>query len=43
LTPAEERELTAGLRRFVDRVAPIPLEVVRRLHHEVLEKAIRIT
>jgi hypothetical protein len=42
LTPAEELELaalTAGLRKFVDRVAPLPLEDVRRLHQEVLEKA----
>jgi len=43
LTPAEERELaalTAGLRRFVDQVAPIPLDDVRRLHGELLEKAV---
>ena len=42
LKPAEEMELatlTAGMRRFVDRVAPVPLEDVRRLHQELLEKA----
>jgi len=42
LTPAEERELatlTAGMRRFIDRVAPLPLEHVRKLHQELLEKA----
>jgi hypothetical protein len=42
LTAAEDQELaalTAGLRRFVDRVAPLPLEDVRRLHQELLEKA----
>ncbi len=35
LTPVEEAELaqlTAGLRRFVDRVAPVPLDEVRKLH-----------
>lgn len=42
LTPAEETELaalTAGLRRFIDRVAPVPLDDVRRLHQELVEKA----
>lgn len=42
LTPGEESELatlTAGLRAFVDRVAPLPLDDVRRLHQELLEKA----
>jgi hypothetical protein len=42
LTPAEETELatlTAGLRNFTDRVAPLPLDTVRRLHQELLEKA----
>ena len=42
LTPAEEQELatlTAGLRRFVERVAPLPLEHARQLHQELLEKA----
>ena len=42
LTPAEETELarlTVALRQFVDRVAPVPLEEVRRLHQQLLEKA----
>jgi hypothetical protein len=42
LTAAEEMELaalTAGMRQFVDRVAPLPIEDVRRLHQELLEKA----
>jgi hypothetical protein len=42
VTPAEEQEfatLTAGLRRFVERVAPLPLEHARQLHQELLEKA----
>jgi len=42
LTPAESTELatlTAGLRAFVDRVAPLPFEDVRRLHQQLLEKA----
>jgi hypothetical protein len=42
LTSAEEQELatlTAGLRRFVERVAPLPMEHVRQLHQELLEKA----
>lgn len=42
LTQAEETELatlTTGMRRFVDRVAPLPLDDVRRLHQELLEKA----
>jgi hypothetical protein len=43
LTPAEEAELatlTAGMRQFIDRVAPVPLEEVRRLHQQLLEKAV---
>lgn len=42
LTPVENMELanlTAGLRSFVDRVAPLPLDDVRRLHQQLLEKA----
>ena len=42
LTPVEEDELgelTVGLRRFVDRVAPVPLDEVRKLHPQLLEKA----
>jgi len=42
LTSVEEAELaqlTAGLRRFVDRVAPVPLDEVRKLHQQLLEKA----
>jgi len=43
LTPAENMELvslTAGLREFVDRIAPLPLDDVRRLHQQLLEKAL---
>ena len=42
LTPGETTELTlltAGLRTFIARVAPVPLDEVRRLHQELLEKA----
>jgi hypothetical protein len=42
LTPAEDLELarlTSAMRRFIDRVAPVPLDDVRRLHQELLEKA----
>jgi hypothetical protein len=42
LTPAEEAELALlqdGLHRFIDRVAPLPLEEARHLHHELLKKA----
>lgn len=42
LVPSEESELvrlTIGLRRFVDRVAPVPLDEVRRLHQTLLECA----
>ena len=42
LTPAEETELialTAAMRRYVDRVVPIPLDYVRQLHKDLLEKA----
>ena len=42
LTPAEAAELaslSAGLRNFMDRVAPVPLDDVRRLHQQLLEKA----
>ena len=42
LTPTEEMELatlTTGLRKFMDRVAPVSLDDVRRLHQGLLEKA----
>jgi hypothetical protein len=42
LTPDDRVELEAlqsQLRRCVDRVAPLPLEPLRRLHQELLEKA----
>jgi len=42
LTAEEESELatlTAAMRRFVDRMAPVPLDDVRKLHRELLEKA----
>ncbi len=43
LTPAETRELQDLQRqmlRHVDRVAPLPLEDARRLHQELLMKAL---
>jgi len=42
LTADEEIELanlTSAMRKFVDRMAPVPLDDVRRLHQELLEKA----
>jgi hypothetical protein len=42
LTPDERIELedlTEQLRRYVDKVAPLPLEPLRKLHQELLEKA----
>ena len=38
---AELANLQEQLRRFVDRVAPLPLEPMRKLHQELLEKAAR--
>jgi hypothetical protein len=42
LTPAESAELAdlqSQLRRYVDRVAPLPIEEARKLHRQLLEKA----
>jgi hypothetical protein len=42
LTPAEATELAdlqRQMMRYVDRVAPLPLEEARRLHQQLLEKA----
>ena len=42
LTAAEAAELdalTVGMRRYVDRVAPVPLDEVRRQHARLLEVA----
>jgi hypothetical protein len=42
LTPTEEAELAAlqsAMHRYVDRVAPLPLEAARELHQQLLEKA----
>jgi hypothetical protein len=42
LNAAEEAELAVlqdGLYRFVDRVAPLPLDAARNLHQELLQKA----
>jgi len=42
LSPAEEAELTVlqdAMHRFIDRVAPLPLDAARRLHQELLLKA----
>ncbi len=42
LTADEELELeslTAEMRRYVDRVAPIPIQGVRDLHRQLLEQA----
>ena len=44
LTTAEEAELAAlqdAMQRFIGVVAPLPLEDARRLHRELLEKAVR--
>ena len=43
LTPAEETELAtlkAGPRHFMDRVAPVPLDNVRTIHPQLLEKPV---
>lgn len=42
LTPAEANELeslTAGMRHFIQRVAPVPLDEVRRQHDRLFEVA----
>ena len=42
LTPTEEIELVSlqsALRRYVDKVAPLPIEAARKLHQQLLEKA----
>ena len=44
LTPAEEAELAVlqdGLQRYLDKVAPLPLDVARKLQQELLQKAAR--
>jgi hypothetical protein len=44
LSPAEEAELALlqnAMYRFIDKVAPLPLDAARRLHQELLEKAAR--
>jgi hypothetical protein len=42
LSPTEEAELALlqdALYRFIDQVAPLPLDAARRLHQELLQKA----
>jgi hypothetical protein len=42
LNPVEEAELTVlqdAMHRFIDQVAPLPLDVARNLHQELLQKA----
>ena len=42
LSPAEAAELALlqdAMHRYIDRVAPLPLDVARGLHQELLEKA----
>src|SRR6266481_1616355 len=42
LTPAEEAELALlqdAMHRYIDRVAPLPLDAARSLHQELLQKA----
>lgn len=44
LTPLEEvelAELQAAMHRFVDAVAPLPIDAARKLHQELMEKAMR--
>ena len=44
LSPTEEAELALlqdALDRTLDRVAPLPLDAARRLHQELLQKAVR--
>ena len=43
ITPAETVELgdlQGQMRRYVNKVAPLPLEAARKLHAELLEKAV---
>jgi hypothetical protein len=43
ISPEEQHELdnlTEQMRRFVDRVAPLPLEPLQKLHRQLLEKAL---
>lgn len=42
LSPAEEAELALlqdAMHRYIDRVAPLPLDETRRLHQQLVEKA----
>jgi len=42
LTAAEETELMglqAAMHRYIDTVAPLPIEAARKLHQELMEKA----
>src|SRR5205823_4738904 len=44
LTPAEEAELALlqdAMYRYIDKVAPLPLDEARALHQELLQKAAR--
>jgi hypothetical protein len=44
LTATEEAELAAlqnAMHRHVDRVAPLPIEATRKLHQQLLEKAMK--
>jgi hypothetical protein len=44
LTPPEEvelAELQAAMHRFVDTIAPLPIDAARKLHQELMEKAMR--
>ena len=44
LTAAEEAELVVlqvAMRRYIDAVAPLPIEAARKLHQELVEKAAR--
>lgn len=43
ITPEELAELevlTEQMRRFIDRIAPLPLEPLRQMHQQLVEKAI---
>ena len=42
LSPVEEAELALlqdAMHRYIERVAPLPLDAARSLHQEVLQKA----
>ncbi|HYV40078.1 MAG TPA: hypothetical protein VE988_30610 [Gemmataceae bacterium] len=42
LTPGEEAELAVlqtAMHRYVDKIAPLPIEPLRKLHQELLAKA----